>query len=560
MAATLCESLSRWAKECPQKEAYVLRNPPNFGVGRQSITFGELDTGSCMLAQELRALGLNSGDRIVVVGKNCSESVYVMYAALKARLVPLCLHPDRGTPTLLRACANTHCARAFVVHPGDNEEYLQRVEEALAERSGGKSTFEQGREETGQPCCPTIISMTDRTARNLPNVREMMLTTQRGGPSSKSTLQLEAAKPEDVSFCGATSGSTGAPKLVVHTHASTMNFLQMYSEMLTSGQPNLIRYFSDRSFAWYGSCFHLPVLLGATYVCTDPEYTAVMRMTKFVCDIMKEEEISHTMLIPFLLYDIVYNPDGDQRNCLANLETVFVAGERVRRDLLEKATHLVPKLQMLYGSTEGGALLTADVSSSATSDVTHTDVTSDATLLKYTVHPKVELRLFGPDQEGCGEIQIRGPPLFRRYLDNPEATQQAVTSDSWFSTGDVGRVLPDGRVCILGRCKDIISRASRKFYPIEFEELLSQHPKVEKCVVVGVPDPRLYEEICAVVIPREGEVLTVTDLQKNSDSEKFPCKPGYFVFLQKFPLRNDKIDRRGIRDIAVKELGLHDTI
>ncbi len=133
-----------------------------------------------------------------------------------------------------------------------------------------------------------------------------------------------------------------------------------------------------------------------------------------------------------------------------------------------------------------------------------------------------------------------------------------MTSDGWFSTGDVGRVLADGTVYILGRCKDIIFRAAGAFYPIEFERVLSQHPKVEKCVLVGVPDPRLYEEICAVVIPREGELLTETHLQKCNDSESFRCKVKYFVFVHKFPLRNDKIDRRGIRDIAVKELALQD--
>ncbi len=124
----------------------------------------------------------------------------------------------------------------------------------------------------------------------------------------------------------------------------------------------------------------------------------------------------------------------------------------------------------------------------------------------------------------------------------------------------MGHVLPDGRVHILGRCNDIISRATIKFYPIEFERVLSQHSKVEKCIVVGVPDPRVYEEICAVVIPKEGEVLTETDLQKYSDSENLPCKPRYFVFVKKFPLRNDKIDRRGIRDIAVKDLGLKELV
>ncbi len=562
MAVTLCDTLSMWAEKCPEKEAYVIRNPPHHGVEREAVTFAQLEAGSHILAQELRLLGLKPGDRVVILGKNCPEWLYVAHAAMKARLVSLYLYPDAATPAFLRACAEKYHARAFVVQPDINGEFSQGMREAFPSCFTTVPGLHGVRPADTKLSLlsPMIISMTRATKQDVPSVKEMMTNNQAGGHMDKTVLELP--KPEDLGYCLATSGSTGDPKFVVHTHNSIVNWVKNYSEMLTKDDPSAIRYFSDRSFAWAGSFYSLPVVVGATYICTNPEYTTKLKMTYFVRDILREESICHTLIIPYLLYDIINSPDGDQGGCLKPLETVLVGGERVQKELLEKAIRVAPNLCMAYGMTEAGALLKAPISTDdIATDVTSTSASgNDVTRVKYVVHPRVQLRVLNPDEDGCGEIQIRGSMLFSCYLDNPETNRQAMTSDGWFSTGDVGCVLPDGRVYILGRCKNIISCASRKFYPIEFERVLSQHPKVEKCVVVGVPDPRLYEEICGVVIPKQGEVLTETELHKYSDSENFPCKPRYFVFMEKFPLCNDKIDRGRIRGIAMRELGLQEIV
>ncbi len=368
MAITICDLLSKWAEECPQKEAYVIRNPPSIGINRQPITFGQLEAGSQILAPQLKALGLQSRDRVVLVGNTCPELIYVIYAAMRASLVPLCLHPDRGTPEMLLKCANNHGARALLIHPGENEDYLNKVEKAFPGSIFATST----RPHDGDKSYPLIISMTHQTAGQLPNVRDMMKNGQAMESSDRDIL--ESPKPEDIVYCLPTSGSTGDPKFVAHTHTSTINFLEIYSKMLTQRETSHIRHFSDRSFAWLGSCFHLPVVVGATYICTDPEYTTKMKLTKFVCDIMTEEEVKHTLIIPYLLYDLIYNPESDEGRCLGDLETVLVSGERVQRELLEKALAFMPKLQLMYGITEAGAVLTAninsDVTSAGSSDVT----------------------------------------------------------------------------------------------------------------------------------------------------------------------------------------------
>ena len=245
--------------------------------------------------------------------------------------------------------------------------------------------------------------MTHPTKQDLPSIREMMTSNRISGNVDKFLLELP--KPEEICYCVATSGSTGDPKFVVHTHNSMVNMLQIYSEMLTQGSPASVRHFNDRSFSWAAAYF-LPVVSGSTCICTDPEYITKRRMTNFVCNILKEEQISHALIIPYLLYDIINNPDGDQGACLAPLETVFVTGERVQKDLLEKAIRVAPNIRMVYGLTEVGPLLTAPVSSDAVTYGATSATAYDVTRIKYVAHPRVQLRLSNPDDNECGEIQI----------------------------------------------------------------------------------------------------------------------------------------------------------
>nr|WP_308163714.1 AMP-binding protein [Micromonospora sp. WMMB482] len=98
-----------------------------------------------------------------------------------------------------------------------------------------------------------------------------------------------------------------------------------------------------------------------------------------------------------------------------------------------------------------------------------------------------------------GEIVIRGHNVFAGYLGRPEATAEAVV-DGWFRSGDLGRKDADGFITIIDRKKDMIIRGGFNVYPREVEEVLAGHPAVGQVAVIGVPDPRHGEEICAVVV------------------------------------------------------------
>ncbi len=112
------------------------------------------------------------------------------------------------------------------------------------------------------------------------------------------------------------------------------------------------------------------------------------------------------------------------------------------------------------------------------------------------VDDRIELLATGE----LGEIVIRGHNVFAGYLDNPEATAQAVV-EGWFRTGDIGRKDQDGFISIVDRKKDLIIRGGFNVYPREVEEVLMRYPGVAQVAVIGVPDPEKGEEVCAVVVP-----------------------------------------------------------
>ena len=106
-----------------------------------------------------------------------------------------------------------------------------------------------------------------------------------------------------------------------------------------------------------------------------------------------------------------------------------------------------------------------------------------------------------PDGE-IGEVLVRGPGLMRGYWQSAEATRAAIDSEGWFATGDMGYRDEDGYLFLVDRKKDVILRGAYNVYPREVEEILYQHPAVLEAVVVGVPDPKLGEEVVAVIVPR----------------------------------------------------------
>jgi fatty-acyl-CoA synthase len=144
------------------------------------------------------------------------------------------------------------------------------------------------------------------------------------------------------------------------------------------------------------------------------------------------------------------------------------------------------------------------------------------------------------------------------YYGNPEATRQAIDDDGWLHTGDLALRLPNGCYRITGRIKDLVIRGGENIYPREVEEFLFRHPAIEQAAVLGLPDVKFGEELCAWIKLRRGATLTEDEVRAHCRQNLAHYKvPRYVRFVEVFPQTvTGKIQKFKIREQMISELGL----
>jgi len=182
------------------------------------------------------------------------------------------------------------------------------------------------------------------------------------------------------------------------------------------------------------------------------------------------------------------------------------------------------------------------------------------------VHPHVECKIVDPSTGAAvppgtaGEVCTRGYLVMLGYWDNDEATRDAIDTAGWMHTGDLGVMDDEGYLNISGRIKDMIIRGGENIYPREIEEFIYTHPAVADVQVIGVPDAKYGEEICAWVRLREGHQLELDELTAFCQGKIAHYKvPRYLEIVDEFPMTvTGKIRKVEMREISTKRLGLGD--
>ena len=159
----------------------------------------------------------------------------------------------------------------------------------------------------------------------------------------------------------------------------------------------------------------------------------------------------------------------------------------------------------------------------------------------------------------AGEFCTRGYSVMLGYWDEPEKTREAIDDDGWMHTGDLGVMDDEGYVRITGRIKDMVIRGGENIYPREIEEFLYTHPDIEDVQVVGVPDARYGEELCAWLRMRAGtEPLDAVAVRAYADGRLAHYKiPRYVMVVEEFPITvTGKVSKVEMREVSTRELGL----
>jgi fatty-acyl-CoA synthase len=242
---------------------------------------------------------------------------------------------------------------------------------------------------------------------------------------------------------------------------------------------------------------------------------------------------------------------------LTSLRTGIMAGSPCPIEVMKRVNNQMhmSEVTIAYGQTESSPVITQ---------------TTPDDSFEYRVEtvgkplPFLEVKIIDP--QTCkiveageqGELCVRGYSVMRGYYNNIEATQAAIDEAKWLHTGDLAVMTQDGYFKITGRIKDMIIRGGENIYPREIEEFLYTHPSIADAQVIGVPDQKYGEEICAWIKLRDGHTLTEEEVKEYCREKIARYKvPKYIKFVDNFPTTvTGKVRKVEMREISVRELGL----
>jgi acyl-CoA synthetase (AMP-forming)/AMP-acid ligase II len=323
-----------------------------------------------------------------------------------------------------------------------------------------------------------------------------------------------------------TSGTTGRPKAVLHSHNTGPTRLKRAFEHWSDGSPQVLLMASPVTHVTGLSALELPFYLEARTVFME-RWNAMEAL-----DIIDREQVTVSLGATPFLHELIAQAEQQKRR-LPSLKRFACGGAEVPPALIHKAAEVFANCRAfrVFGSSEAPLVTLGFVGAGQLQQAANTD----GEILDYQVRLLDEVgREVVAGQEG--EICVRGPALFLGYAD-PEQSAEAFDAEGFFATGDLGRISADNAILITGRKKDLINRGGEKISAKEVEDILHLHPSIDEAAVVAMPHERLGETLCAYVILRAGQQLSLDGLleqvaRAGVARQKFP---EHLVVVEDFP-------------------------
>ncbi|MGB7302926.1 MAG: class I adenylate-forming enzyme family protein [Burkholderiaceae bacterium] len=331
--------------------------------------------------------------------------------------------------------------------------------------------------------------------------------------------------PDSVAYLAFTSGTTGAPKCVMHSCNTLLaNARDMVNDWrLTSDKRLLSLSPLSHHIAWVGVAQWL--IAGCEFITDDPP-AGTHRL-----DWMLQTRASYVLGVPTHAMDILTEHRARSMQGLGDVETFYMAGAAIPPAVAQAIVDNGVKPQNVYGMTENSS---------------HQYTHPDDDLPTWTTTcgrggPAYEVRIFetdSPDKEVAtgqtGQICGRGAALMLGYFDNQQATEDSFNAAGWFMSGDLGSFDDAGNLRIDGRIKDLIIRGGHNIYPVHIEALAHRHQKIQKAAAFPIADDRLGEKVCLAIIGSISAAQALEHLAAQGLS-KYDM-PEYFVNLTEMPL------------------------
>lgn len=477
---------------------------------KSRYTYGELGKLVDRVALGLLELGLKKGDVISFQLPNWNEFVILHFAvtrigAISNPLIPI--YRDREIGYMVKMAESK-----MIVVPDEFRgfNYPEMIERLLPK----------------WPAMEHIFVIGNHVPSGMKSFASLMDVPweERRDPSELDQIILDPNEVTEIIF---TSGTTGEPKGVMHTH-NTVNLSSMlwieYLRLTTSDVIFMASTFAHQTGFLYG--VRLPVIYGGSAV-----YQDIWNPEEFIQLIEKEKITFTTAATPFLQDTI--QVEGIENYDLSSLRFFIAIGAPIPRTIVKQAAKKLPcRILSGWGQTENG-LVTLTLPDDTEEKLTATDGIP---------FPVMELMVIDPNGNSLapnveGDLLCRGPALFVGYLKRLEQTRSEFDGE-WFITGDRATMDEDGYIRITGRNKDIIIRGGENIPVAYIENVLYEHPEISIVQIVAMPDERLQEKACAFISMKQGKAPLTMESIKAFLAEKGVAKqywPEHIEVIDDFP-------------------------
>jgi fatty-acyl-CoA synthase len=491
------------------------------------MTYAQLDTAIDAVAGGLLRAGIDAGDRVGIWAPNCAEWVLVQYATAKVGAILVNVNPAYRTHELEYVLRQSGVRLLFSASAFKTSDYAAMIDEVSGGLDGLERTVFVDREEWAE----FSAHAADREAI---------------------AARMQTLTFDDAINIQYTSGTTGFPKGATLSHHNILNNGFFVTELLNLTEHDVMclpvpfyhcfgMVMGNLGTLAHGGCVVIPA------PAFDPGATL---------EAVAAEHVTSLYGVPTMFIAMLDHPEFDSFD-LSSLRTGIMAGSPCPIEVMKKVVDRMhmSEVGIAYGMTE-----TSPVSTQTRVD----DPLERRVGTVGRVGPHVEVKVVDPDtgltvERGVpGELCTRGYSVMLGYWEDPQRTAEAVDRAGWMHTGDLATMDDEGYLNIVGRSKDMIIRGGENVYPREIEEFLYTHESIADVSVIGVPDERYGEELCAWVIARPGATL-------DEDAVRDYCRerlahfkvPRYVMFVDEFPMTvTGKVQKFKMRDATIERLGL----
>jgi fatty-acyl-CoA synthase len=521
---TIGTNLARTVSSYADREALV-----ESATGRR-WTWAELDADVDAVARGLMGAGLRKGDRVGIWGPNSAEWTLVQFATAKVGAILVNVNPAYRTHEFSYVVNQSGMRLLVAATSFKTSDYRAMVAETAADN----------------PTLERVVHLDDEEswAALLADGDDVSAADLAGRSAT-----LEPGDPINIQY---TSGTTGFPKGATLSHRNILNNGYLVGEVC--------RYTEEDRVCIPVPFYHCFGMVMGNLACSSHGATMVIPAPGFdpalTLRAVAEESCTSLYGVPTMFIAEWALSDFESYD-LSSVRTGIMAGSPCPAEMMKKLIAAgIDEMTIAYGMTE----------TSPVSMQTRTDDSFDHKVGTVgRVCPHLEVKITDPvtgatmPRGESGEFCTRGYSVMLGYWDDPEKTAEAVDADGWMHTGDLGVMDEDGYVQITGRIKDMVIRGGENIYPREVEEFLYGHPDIEDVQVVGVPDEKYGEELCAWLRMRPGaEPLDADAVRAYASGRLAHYKvPRYVMVVEEFPMTvTGKVRKVEMREVSAERLGL----